>query len=251
MAFELLHPVRERVKPRARLVARRLLPVAFAGDRVSCPCCGGRFRSFVPYAGRSGARCPRCLSVERHRLLWLYLKTNHVLFEGSSILHFAPELSLQDNLRAIEGTRYVSADLSPFSLAERRVDITDIPFGDATVDFGLCNHVLEHVTDDRRAMTELVRVLKPTGVAIMQHPVDRGRERTFEDVTVTSPRERDRVYGQRDHVRIYGRDFTDRLTAAGFEVEVKDFFRDLDRSEIARYGLADEPIYLCRRPMSS
>jgi len=184
-------------------------------------------------------------------LLWLYLKTNHVLFEGSSILHFAPELSLQDNLRAIEGTRYVSADLSPFSLAERRVDITDIPFGDATVDFGLCNHVLEHVTDDRRAMTELVRVLKPTGVAIMQHPVDRGRERTFEDVTVTSPRERDRVYGQRDHVRIYGRDFTDRLTAAGFEVEVKDFFRDLDRSEIARYGLADEPIYLCRRPMSS
>lgn len=138
-------------------------------------------------------------------------------------------------------------DLSPNSTAELRADITDIPFDAGRFDYVICNHVLEHVPDDRRAMREIHRLLKPTGTAIMQHPVDAHREATFEDPSITSAQERLRLYGQRDHVRIYGRDFPDRLRQAGFAVEMRDFCGELDAATVARHGLADEPIYLCTK----
>jgi SAM-dependent methyltransferase len=246
-----LEPVRERLKLVGRALAPRLLPLVFAGDRVLCPCCGGRFRAFVPERGRPNARCPGCLSLERHRVLWLYLTRSDLLSSASSILHFAPELRLRNNLRKVAGVRYVTADLSRTSIAEVRADITDIQFEDQTFDMVICNHVLEHVLDDRRAMSELRRVLKPGGLALMQHPVDQTLERTFEDPSVTSPRERHQLFGQRDHVRVYGRDFTDRLREAGFRVTVSDLFGELDSASISRHGLADEPIWICRRPTAS
>lgn len=246
-----LEPVRERLKLIGRALAPRLLPLVFAGDRVLCPCCGGRFRAFVPERGRPNARCPGCLSLERHRVLWLYLTRSDLLSSASSILHFAPELCLRNNLREAPGVCYVTADLSRTSIAEVRADITDIHFEDRTFDTVICNHVLEHVLDDRRAMSELMRVLKPGGLALMQHPVDQTLKRTFEDPSVTSPRERQRLFGQRDHVRVYGRDFTDRLREAGFQVTVSDLFGELDSASIFRHGLADEPIWICQRPTAS
>lgn len=247
MAPEGLQRLRERVKPPAKAAARRVLPLIFRGDRVSCPCCGGRFRSFMRHAGRADSQCPRCLSLERHRVLWLFLVETGLLSGEPSILHFAPELALQENLRSLPGVYYVGADLSPNSTAELRADITDIPFDAGRFDYVICNHVLEHVPDDCRAMREIHRVLKPTGTAIMQHPVDAHREATFEDPSITSAQERLRLYGQRDHVRIYGRDFPDRLHQAGFTVEIRDFYGDLDGATVARHGLADEPIYLCTK----
>jgi SAM-dependent methyltransferase len=121
-------------------------------------------------------------------------------------------------------------------------DLTDLPFDDGSFDFVLCNHVLEHVPDDVAAMRELQRVLARDGLAVMQHPIDARRSETFEDWSVADPAERDRVFFQRDHVRIYGRDFTDRLHIAGFSAIDRTKLQDeLPPSEIARYCLTQHP----------
>jgi SAM-dependent methyltransferase len=140
---------------------------------------------------------------------------------------------------------YVSGDLdSP--LAMLRMDLTSMPFGAAAFDVVLCNHVLEHVLDDRAAMKELLRVLKPGGWAILQVPIK--RERTLEDVTVSTPEERLKVFGQRDHVRIYGRDYGERLASAGFGVTVEHYTGEFDPASVNSYGLMpDEDIYLCTK----
>lgn len=131
----------------------------------------------MSHAGRSNARCPSCLSLERHRLLWLFLSETGILSSTPSILHFGPEVALQQNLRALGLIDYVSADLSAASTVDLRADITDIPFDEHRFDPVLCNHVLEHLPDHRLAMRELRRALKPTGTAIMRHPVDSSRPR--------------------------------------------------------------------------
>ncbi len=221
------------------------------GDRFECPCCGGRFRRFQPHGvkRRENARCPGCGALERHRLQWLYLRDCTNLYtDRLRVLHFAPEISLQRSLRQLANLDYVSADLdSP--RADVWFDICAIPYPQASFDVVLCSHVLEHVPDDRKAMRELFRVLKPGGWGLIQVPMDRNRAETFEDWSVTAEADRERVFGQRDHVRIYGNDYYDRLKEAGFRVEPDTFVQRLAPEVVERLRLPKrEIICLCRKP---
>jgi SAM-dependent methyltransferase len=223
------------------------------GEGVECPCCGGRFRRFVPYGvrpRRPEAQCPGCGAVERHRLLWLYLRERtDLLTRPQRLLHVAPEEVFAARLRALPSLRYLSADLAS-PLAMLRADVQRLPLPDACFDAILCHHVLEHVPDDRAALAELRRVLRPGGWAILQSPIDKDLPATLEDAGVTDPRERERLFGQSDHLRQYGRDYEARLREAGFEVSAERFFKMLPPERRARHGLKGEIIWLCRRPAS-
>jgi SAM-dependent methyltransferase len=218
------------------------LSLLYRGNKVECPVCGGSFRRFAPTirpAGpiRRNARCPGCGARDRHRYLWLYLQNRTSLFHDRlRVLHVAPERILERKLKTLPNLEYVSGDLDR-PRATVKMDVTDIPFRDGEFDAILCSHVLEHVADDRKAMAELHRVLKPGGWAIILVPIKSSRSETFEDAGVTSPLERERLFGQADHVRIYGRDFKDRLEAAGFSVKHEDYARELGEDLARRYGL--------------
>lgn len=245
--------IRDRVPTWARFgalgVARAL---AFRGDGVACPCCDGSFRDLRPHRGRLGAKCPRCGSLERHRLLWLYFaRRTNLLRDALDVLHIAPEYSFEKRLASLPTLRYTTADLdSP--LADMHVDVMAMPFPDEAFDIVLCNHVLEHVADDRVAMREVHRVLRPGGWAILLVPIDPSRAATFEDPAVTSAPDRLRRYGQEDHARLYGRDYAERLQAAGFTVTADAFGSTLPDEVVARYRLRRdgnvETIYRCDRP---
>lgn len=220
------------------------------GDRRACPVCehkSGRFRPFGVVA-RPDAACPWCGALERHRLLWLFLLDQTDLFDGRprSMLHVAPEPVLEQHFRERIGEGYLTADLfDPRAMV--RMDITDIDRPDGTFDVIYCSHVLEHVEDDRKAMREMCRVLKPDGWAILLVPIT--EEITFEDPSITDPRERLRVFGQEDHVRRYGRDYPDRLREAGFDVEMVEArdFLESDRIERMAITPAAGEIFVCRK----
>ena len=220
--------------------------------RFICPCCERRLRKFNPFGiiPRPNAQCPKCGSLERHRLLWLYIQhRTNLLTHHLKILHVAPEPVLQQKLSCLDNLDYVSVDLES-SLAEVKMDITDIGYSDNSFDVILCCHVLEHVMEDRKAMKELFRVLKPGGWAILQSSIDTEREKTFEDPKVISPEDRERLFGQNDHVRIYGRDCKERLEQQGFLVETVSFARIFDIKSIKKYGLIiDEEIYYCTKSL--
>lgn len=176
-------------------------------------------------------------------------KTRRGLFEKPlSLLHVAPEICYQRQFKHLRRLRYVTADITS-PVADCRLDLCRLPFQSGVFDVVLCNHVLEHIPDDRRAMQELCRVLKPGGWGILQVPVDSGRHMTFEDGMILSSEEREQAFGQRDHVRVYGVDYADRLTDAGFTVEVIDFVAEVERDVALRCGLNnDEQVYLCTKP---
>lgn len=229
----------------------RVQGIPCRGSSRFCPVCGrgsGKFLEFgiVP---RPDAMCPHCRSLERHRLLWLYLEKKTDMFNGKpkQLLHIAPEFSLEPGLRKAAGRGYLSADLDA-SRAMVRMDITGIDFPDASFDVIFCNHVLEHVDDDRKAMRELYRVLKKNGWAILMVPVT--AEKTIEDPSVVTPEERRRVFGQEDHVRRYGPDFAQRLSDAGFEVMTAGAEYLASPDEILRMGLAgcSDIIFRCVKP---
>ncbi len=227
----------------------RFRKAIYAGAQYECSICNSRLRRFKPMGERPLARCPVCGALERHRLIWLYCRAKTDLFDGhpKSLLHVAPEPCLMSELRRIEGLEYVGADMASH-YATVKMDVTSIQFVDASFDVILCNHVLEHVIDDQKAMRELLRVLKPGGWAIMQVPIK--GEVTQEDPAVVTAAERARLYGQCDHVRQYGRDYGNRLRSAGFLVKVESFSSSMAPSELERYGiLADEDLYVCMRPM--
>jgi len=233
----------------ARLLYFRARSLFYRGSAVHCPCCGGRFSRFLPVgAPPRPAACPACNSLERQRLLFLYLTRRTRLFEERlSVLHIAPEDCLQPLLRARPNLRYVTADRAAGS-AMLAMDLIAMPFADQAFDVILCSHVLEHVPDDRRAMRELHRVLRPGGWAILQVPDDRSRSRTYEDPAVTSPAERERLFGQWDHVRVYGADYPERLGEAGFQVDAIDYAAELAADVVRASGLDPrERIYRCRR----
>lgn len=219
------------------------------GHSFTCPICGGHFRKFLTVGvnPRPNAQCPRCGSLERHRLLWLYLKNETNLFVDSlRLLEIAPMDCLQRKFRAMSNLSYISVDLeSPIAML--KMDITDMRFPDNYFDCIICYHVLEHVLDDRRAMKEMFRVLKPGGWAIIQVPIL--RDKTFEDPSVTAPKDRERIFGQCDHVRIYGLDYKDRLESVGFSVNVDGYVKRLGDDVVRKYGLIkDEDIYFCSKP---
>jgi SAM-dependent methyltransferase len=223
------------------------------GNTVYCACCEGEFDSFIPHRGVRPGRCPRCGSLERHRLLIGFLgERTDLLTARLSVLHIAPEYSLQRRLRRLENLTYRSADLdSP--LAMDKVDLLRMPYADHSFDVVMCNHVLEHVDDDRVALGEIRRVLRPDGRAILLSPIDDQLAETLEDAAITSPAERDRVFGQSDHLRRYGRDFATRVAASGFDVETVSYITGLDASKVAREGLRRESklfpnddVFICR-----
>lgn len=186
--------------------------------------------------------------MERHRHLWLFLRERTDLFARPlRLLHFAPEAVFRAKLEALPELAYVTADLA-VGRASVRADIMRIPFADASFDAILCNHVLEHVPDDKQAMGELLRVLRRGAWAVVQVPQRSRMPETREDPQVIEPRERERLYGQRDHLRQYGADYAERLAAAGFEVYAERFGDGLPAERRARHGLKSEIIHLCRRP---
>jgi SAM-dependent methyltransferase len=216
------------------------------GKKVTCPICSKSFRKFLPYGRinpRSNALCPNCLSLERHRLIWLYLKEKTGFFQKKqSVLHIAPEGCFIARLEKIHRDRYITADIeSP--LAKVKTDIHQMPFESASFDVVLCNHVLEHVADDIRAMQEIARVLKPGGFAILQvpffHPVP---DRTFSDPSITDRRAREKLFGQDDHVRRYGKDYSQRIEQAGLKAVEDGFVNSLSAEKRMRYGLAEGEI---------
>jgi ubiquinone/menaquinone biosynthesis C-methylase UbiE len=133
-------------------------------------------------------------------------------------------------------------------LADVKADICNLPFEDNTYDIILCNHVLEHIPDDTKAMQELYRVLKPGGMGIFQIPQDLTRSTTFEDDSITDQKERAKVFGQYDHVRVYGRDYFDKLRSCGFIVNEVDYTATMSPELIDRYCLAKgEIIPVCSK----
>lgn len=230
----------------------KALSVLYLGKGVECSVCGSKYRKFLPYGRRSGrenALCPNCLSLERHRLMYLYLQRKTPFFKQNlKLLHVAPEYCFIDRFEKMKNLDYITADIeSP--LAKVKMDIHQIPFEANTFDVAFCNHVMEHVDDDIKAMSELHRVLKPGGWAIIQSPQDWSRATTFEDPTITDPKEREKHYWQDDHLRLFGRDYGQRLEKGGFTVTEDRFvMAELTPEEVKRYALpANEVIYFCQK----
>lgn len=238
--------------PKVRAIYSYIRSLPYLGNRFECPCCGGRFRKFHSFGANSrpNIQCPRCLSLDRHRLQWLYFKDKTNLFtDPLRLLHVAPESVLRQAFMTMPNIDYLSVDLSS-PLAMVKMDITNMEIEDNYFDVIICNHVLEHIPDDLKAMRELFRVLKPGGWAILQVPIT--QEKTFEDPKVTTPAERLKVFGQEDHVRAYGLDYRERLEKAGFNVKVGSYVRELSEDVVERYRLPrDEDIHFCSKPKLS
>ena len=216
-----------------------------------CAVCEGTFESFLDYGikPRADAQCPACGSLERHRLLFVFLRMRTDFFDGREkrVLHVAPERSVEKVFAAACGPGYLSADLND-PLAMEKMDITDIRHPDDSFDAVICSHVLEHVPEDRKAMRELCRVLRPTGFAILNVPVV--AKTTFEDPSIVTPADKQRVYGHFDHVRNYGRDYVDRLVESGFEVGEHYPADFLSGPDVERHGLANRcggQVFICRK----
>jgi SAM-dependent methyltransferase len=233
------------------IILRPLVKIFYKGTTYQCPVCGENYRKFLPYGTPGGENrlCPGCLTLERHRLLWLFLKSKTNFFsENLKFLHLAPEQPFLKRFRAMKNLDYTTADLlSP--IADVKTDIRDMNvFKDNTFDVVMCNHVLEHIDREQDAMKEILRVLKPNGFAILQVPIDYSLETTFEDLSITEPKEREKYFGQYDHVRQYGRDYAQRLESAGFNVRSDDFILSFSAQEIEKFRLdKQEIIYYCSK----
>lgn len=247
---KLIHALPQPVKQSLRTAKRQFNRLRYAGNARYCPICRGSFSQFLPsgLAARPNSLCPGCGSLERHRLSWLFLQNHSDLFHGrgKQMLHVSPEPCFEPRLKRLLGDGYLTADLfNPRVMVQ--MDITDIQYPDQTFDVIYCSHVLEHVPDDQKAMREFYRVLKQGGWAILLVPIT--RETTFEDPSVTDPKERLRLFGQEDHVRHYGRDYADRLRQAGFGLTVWQVSDLASPTEISQMGLsmASGDIYYCTK----
>lgn len=225
-----------------------------SGER-ECPICDTVVSSFDPGGHperlRPDCKCPTCGSLERHRGLWLFFRERvfnqrtSVLQRRMRMLHVAPDRPLQRRFRTVRHLRYLTADLNP-AKAMVHMDLTNIDRPDDSFDLILASHVLEHIPDDLAAMRELRRVLRDGGKVILAVPM--WGDVTREDLSITDPAERRRLYGQDDHVRMYGHDgaFEERLRAAGFEVTIDSVIADMAPTLQQRYRvLADELIFHC------
>ena len=249
---------------RLSYVARPIIAFSLRGTNFTDPIDGKSFKSMLPYGyetQRNNVLSPSTLSLERHRLLWLYLNEETDFFKSElvsdssftntkriklrdaetnsalKVLHFAPEQAFYKLFRNQKNLDYTTTDLfSP--LADVKADICNLPFEDNQYDVILCNHVLEHIPDDTKAMQELYRVLKPGGMAILQIPQDLSRATTFADDSITDQKERAKIFGQYDHVRIYGRDYFDKLRSIGFKVIEEDYTNKIAPELVEKYCLA-------------
>ncbi len=242
------------------------IKLIYFGQKYYCPICNGCFRKFLPGGFRvpvlkkrevvgggfcrESAVCPYCRSVDRERLVYLFLSKNKdILREKIRLLHVAPERWTSKFLRSRANIDYLSIDLCD-PLAMEQMDITALELSDNSFNVIICNHVLEHIRDDSRAMAELYRVLRPGGWAIIQVPISKNLKKTFEDPKIKSPGRREKAFGHQNHLRIYAQDdYSQRLKTAGFIVERYSFAKEEGRKTARRYGLVeDEDIFLCSKP---
>jgi SAM-dependent methyltransferase len=238
----LLNTLPRPVLIRLSYVFKLFAPIMYRGNKVECPVCEKSFSKFLSYgsdvAHRENVLCPYDLTLERHRLMWLYLKNESNFFtaEKLNVLHVAPEQCFIHLFKKQANLNYLTGDLvSP--IADIHFDLHSIPLEDNRFDVVFCNHVMEHVDDPIKCMKELFRVMKPGGWAIMQVPQDMSREVTYEDPTITSPDEREKHFWQKDHVRLFGRDYPQWLEKSGFTVKTYDVSKVLDDATIKRFCL--------------
>lgn len=222
-----------------------LISFYLKGTTYTDPIDGKSFRKFLPYGygkQRPNVLSPSTLSLERHRLLWLYLKNETDFFTAQKkVLHIAPEQCFLKLFKKQNNLQYITADLySP--IADVKADICDLPFEDNSFDIIFCNHVLEHIEDDKKAMNELYRVLKPSGMGVFQIPQDLNREKTYEDFSITNPEERKIHFGQYDHVRVYGKDYFSRLRSVGFKVNEINYSENISSELVTKYCLMKNEI---------
>ncbi len=213
---------------------KKVAPILYKGNNVECPVCDRSFRKFLSYgsevAHRENVLCPYDLTLERHRLMWLYLKNHSDFFtvEKLNVLHIAPEQCFHKRFKEQENLNYLTGDLvSP--IADMHFDLHAIPLENNRFDVIFCNHVMEHVDDPIQCMSELYRVMKPGGWGILQVPQDFSRDTTYEDASIISPAEREKHFWQKDHVRLFGLDYPDWLRKGGFHVEefdMNDFYSE-------------------------
>jgi SAM-dependent methyltransferase len=237
------------LKPYARSLRYvfRVIRSAFGRFPRECTVCGyhGHFFAYGnPYAlgVNVDALCPRCMSLERHRL-WAICEKTHGLIPGKDVLHFAPEPGLRDYVVARGPRSYTTTDYMDDS-ADLKLNIEKLDVGDGTYDLVICSHVLEHV-NDTLAIPELFRIVRPGGILLAMVPLFEGWDRSFEDASKTARKE-DRIlyFNQHDHVRAYGKDFRTRLSSAGFELEE---FTAVE-PDVSRYGLLrGEKVFICRK----
>lgn len=233
------------------ILFRPFLDFFYRGSKFHDPINNKSYRKFLPYGYnniRDNALSPGSLSLERHRLLWLYLQNETQIFKRKyKVLHVAPEQAFYKKFVKLNNLDYVTFDMNS-PIAKIKGDICNLPFSENQFDFILCNHVLEHVNDDIAAMLELFRVLKKNGVAIIQVPIDLTKNKTYEDSTITDKKERMKAFGQYDHVRIYGKDYFERLEKSGFKVEKNFYSKNFSDEEIYKYGInKNEIIPICRK----
>jgi SAM-dependent methyltransferase len=269
---------KETVDQMLRRLARKILPretriglrkVYYFGTKFNCTLCGSSVRTLLDSGYdlpilrdleviggfRRKDSCPVCQMGSRTRLVGCYLE-RELLRKGDEIrriLHVAPEIVLSSIIkRQLANIDYVAADLNPehydASLKLVRADITNLPWDENRFDLVICNHVLEHIPDDRKAISELYRVTKRRGLAIVQVPIGGKLSTTIEDPAIQCPIEQERRFGQRDHVRIYGADYCGRLRAAGFEVEIFNPVTAWGPNVVERLHLdPDERMFLARK----
>lgn len=230
---------------RLSIWARPAIYLLFKGNKFTDPIDGKSYRKFLPYGygkQRENALSPGTLSLERHRQMWLYLQNETDFFSKNyKVLHIAPEQEFLRKFRKMKNLDYTSADLSS-PIVDVKANILDLPFADESFDVLFCNHVLEHIEDDAKAMGELYRVMKKGGWGIFQVPMKNMLEKTYEDFTINDPKERQKHFGQYDHVRWYGMDYFDRLRKAGFEVEANFYSKRFSKEEMKRFGLNENEI---------
>jgi|TARA_B100001094_G_scaffold120619_1_gene116347 SAM-dependent methyltransferase len=228
-----------------------LVDILFRGNKFTDPINGKSYRKFLPYGyvkQRDNALSPGTLSLERHRLLWLYLNNETNFFSKTlKVLHIAPEQCFYNLFKNLKNINYTTFDLNS-PLADIKGDICNLPFKENSFDFILCNHVLEHINDDKKAMKELYRVLNKNGTAILQVPINQKSSKTFEDSSIVDKKERIEKFGQYDHIRLYGLDYFKKLESFGFKVDPLKYSKEFTESEIIKYGLIkDEIIPVCKK----
>ncbi|MDD3771440.1 MAG: class I SAM-dependent methyltransferase [Weeksellaceae bacterium] len=227
------------------LLAQPFLIWFYKGNRFTDPIDGKSYRKFLPYGyekQRQNVLSPGTLSLERHRLMWLFLQKETDFFSAQlNVLHIAPEQSFYKRFRKLKNLNYTTCDLNS-PLADVKADIQNLPFEDHTFDVIFCNHVLEHVKDDKKALKELFRVMKPGGWGIFQVPIRYQLKKTFEDSTITDRKERIEKFGQYDHVRVYGTDYYEILASVNFKVEKVNLSEKLTDEEIKRFALEKNEI---------
>ncbi len=224
-------------------------PILYKGNNVECPVCEKSFKKFLSYgskvAQRDNVLCPYDLTLERHRLMWLYLKDHsNFMTDKLDVLHIAPEQCFHARFKEQSNLKYLTGDLeSP--IADMHFDLHSIPLEENRFDVVFCNHVLEHVEDALQCMKELYRVMKPGGWGIMQVPQDITRQETYEDASITSPEDREKHYWQKDHVRLFGLDYPEWLKKAGFTVKEFKPTENYTKEQITRYRLQEgEVLYI-------